>query len=451
VVGDGAVVSGGEELGGSVAVEDRGSAEVDGRAELAPKWEECVVICIDRSGSMRSPFSTDRTRMEAVKQMFYAFRDRTENVGNNTHQLGLFQFDQSVEGLLELTSRLDRFEAIVDDMETRGSTAIYSAIAAGVEMLRPVFDVSPDTDLRVVLLTDGQNNAGIPAEKACALANEIGVVVDAIIVGDVPDSNLRKIVAVTNGECYQIRNLGEGFELLEAETVVSLRARRGGADKPPFVPKEIPNFLSVEEKAIQSKAKQADSSSTLQFSQKKVMNVSAITSSSRTGNSGCDKRIRQELSNVGDSESLGVHIFPVADNIQLWRVLLEGPPTSPFEGGVFALEVIIPDDYPFKPPKIKFQTPIYHCNVSEGGAICLDTLKDQWSPALSVMKILLQIREMMLNPNTDDALRQWIAERAIAYRNSGGKEMEYINEAKAQTQQHASRTVMEWKTEFGCT
>jgi len=302
-----------------------------------------------------------------------------------------------------------------------------------------------------VLLTDGQNNAGIPAEKACALANEIGVVVDAIIVGDVPDSNLRKIVAVTNGECYQIRNLGEGFELLEAETVVSLRARRGGADKPPFVPKEIPNFLSVEEKAIQSKAKQADSSSTLQFSQKKVMNVSAITSSSRTGNSGCDKRIRQELSNVGDSESLGVHIFPVADNIQLWRVLLEGPPTSPFEGGVFALEVIIPDDYPFKPPKIKFQTPIYHCNVSEGGAICLDTLKDQWSPALSVMKILLQIREMMLNPNTDDALRQWIAERAIAYRNSGGKEMEYINEAKAQTQQHASRTVMEWKTEFGCT
>merc|ERR1712032_678180 len=101
--------------------------------EKAPAHiQECVAICIDRSGSMGAPFAeitlnvvkgetkdsvAERTRMEAVKAMFYAFRDRVESVGNHTHQLGLLQFDHAVEQLLDLTPELDQFEAIVDDMQ----------------------------------------------------------------------------------------------------------------------------------------------------------------------------------------------------------------------------------------------------------------------------------------------------------------------------------------------
>merc|ERR1719436_472064 len=122
-----------------------------------------------------------RTRMEAVKAMFYAFRDRADSIGRGTHQMGLVQFDNQIERLLDLTPRLDRFEAIVDDMEKRGQTAIYSSIVEAVSMLQGYFDETSKVDLRVMVLTDGQNNNGVSAETAVRAAGEIGAVVDAII------------------------------------------------------------------------------------------------------------------------------------------------------------------------------------------------------------------------------------------------------------------------------
>lgn len=63
-----------------------------------------------------------------------------------------------------------------------------------------------------------------------------------------------------------------------------------------------------------------------------------------------------------------------------------GPPSSPYVDGLFFIDIEFPTDYPFKPPKIKFSTNIYHMNITEKGEICLDILKDKWSPALSVKK-----------------------------------------------------------------
>lgn len=70
-------------------------------------------------------------------------------------------------------------------------------------MLAPVATVSPSTDLRILALTDGNSNCGVSPERALTAACEIGAVVDAIIVGDSPDANLRKIVAATGGLCFQ--------------------------------------------------------------------------------------------------------------------------------------------------------------------------------------------------------------------------------------------------------
>ena len=63
-----------------------------------------------------------------------------------------------------------------------------------------------------------------------------------------------------------------------------------------------------------------------------------------------------------------------------------GPSDSPFQGGVFFLNIHFPSDYPFKPPKVSFTTRIYHPNVNSNGSICLDILNAQWSPALTISK-----------------------------------------------------------------
>ena len=87
-----------------------------------------------------------------------------------------------------------------------------------------------------------------------------------------------------------------------------------------------------------------------------------------------------------------------------------GPQGSPYAGGVFFLNVTFPTDYPFKPPKVQFTTKIYHCNVNSSGAICLDILKDQWSPALTISKVLLSISSLLTDPNPNDPLVPEIAQ-----------------------------------------
>ncbi|CAB4431218.1 unnamed protein product [Rhizophagus irregularis] len=68
-----------------------------------------------------------------------------------------------------------------------------------------------------------------------------------------------------------------------------------------------------------------------------------------------------------------------------------GPFDSPYSGGVFYLSIRFPTDYPFKPPKVKFTTRVYHPNINSSGTICLDILRDQWSPAISISSVLLSI------------------------------------------------------------
>ncbi|MBV96295.1 Ubiquitin-conjugating enzyme E2 E3, partial [Eschrichtius robustus] len=92
---------------------------------------------------------------------------------------------------------------------------------------------------------------------------------------------------------------------------------------------------------------------------------------------------------------------PKGDNIYEWRSTILGPPGSVYEGGVFFLDITFSSDYPFKPPKVTFRTRIYHCNINSQGVICLDILKDNWSPALTISKVLLSICSLLTDCNPD--------------------------------------------------
>ncbi|KAF3827090.1 hypothetical protein GH733_002576 [Mirounga leonina] len=92
---------------------------------------------------------------------------------------------------------------------------------------------------------------------------------------------------------------------------------------------------------------------------------------------------------------------PKGDNIYEWRSTILGPPGSVYEGGVFFLDITFTPEYPFKPPKVTFRTRIYHCNINSQGVICLDILKDNWSPALTISKVLLSICSLLTDCNPE--------------------------------------------------
>ena len=131
------------------------------------------------------------------------------------------------------------------------------------------------------------------------------------------------------------------------------------------------------------------------------------------------KRIQKELIDLGKDPPTNCSAGPLDDKDQFsWQATIMGPDESAYAGGVFFLNIHFPTDYPFKPPKLTFTTRIYHCNINSNGSICLDILKDQWSPALTISKVLLSISSMLTDCNPDDPL---VPEIAHLYKNDRAK------------------------------
>jgi len=115
-------------------------------------------------------------------------------------------------------------------------------------------------------------------------------------------------------------------------------------------------------------------------------------------------RLQKELRELTKEPPSNCSAGPENDNIFHWKGTIIGPDDSPYKGGLFILDINFPNDYPFTPPKIKFDTKIYHPNINVNGTICLDILNKEWSPSLTIGKVLLSISALMVDPNPDDPL-----------------------------------------------
>ncbi|KAG0237085.1 ubiquitin-conjugating enzyme/RWD-like protein [Mortierella sp. GBAus27b] len=125
------------------------------------------------------------------------------------------------------------------------------------------------------------------------------------------------------------------------------------------------------------------------------------------------KRIQKELAEINLDPPCNCSAGPKGDNLYEWVSTIMGPRGSPYASGVFFLDIHFPSEYPFKPPKIEFRTRIYHCNINNKGQICLDILKDNWSPALTISKVLLSICSLLTDANPYDPLVASIAHQYL--------------------------------------
>jgi ubiquitin-conjugating enzyme E2 D/E len=145
------------------------------------------------------------------------------------------------------------------------------------------------------------------------------------------------------------------------------------------------------------------------------------------------RRLQKEISDMEKDTDAATNCSAGLYNNDLfnWQATIIGPDETPYEGGVFSLKIAFPADYPFKPPKITFETKIYHPNINASGGICLDILKDQWSPALNTTKVLLSICSLMADPNPNDPL---VPEIARLYKSNRD---EFNRIAKEHTEKYA--------------
>ncbi|KAH0874494.1 hypothetical protein HID58_071856 [Brassica napus] len=166
-------------------------------------------------------------------------------------------------------------------------------------------------------------------------------------------------------------------------------------------------------------------------------------------NSSLPRRIIKETQRLLSEPAPGISASPSEDNMRYFNVMVLGPSQSPYEGGVFKLELFLPEEYPMSAPKascfvhlgsfddfdleqVRFLTKIYHPNIDKLGRICLDILQDKWSPALQIRTVLLSIQALLSAPNPDDPLSENIAKHWKS------NEAEAVETAKEWTRLYAS-------------
>jgi ubiquitin-protein ligase len=92
-----------------------------------------------------------------------------------------------------------------------------------------------------------------------------------------------------------------------------------------------------------------------------------------------------------------------AQNIILGRIL---PTSNIYNQAAFQIEIKLPAEFPFKPPEVRFVTPIYHPNVDEQGKICVDLLNtsERWKPTTPLVDVVKAVVDLIDNPKIDHAL-----------------------------------------------
>ncbi|CDY26882.1 hypothetical protein HID58_095697 [Brassica napus] len=141
-------------------------------------------------------------------------------------------------------------------------------------------------------------------------------------------------------------------------------------------------------------------------------------------NSNLPRRIIKETQRLLSEPAPGISASPSEENMRYFNVMVLG--------GVFKLELFLPEEYPMAAPKVRFLTKIYHPNIDKLGRICLDILKDKWSPALQIRTVLLSIQALLSAPNPDDPLSENIAKHWKS------NEAEAVETAKEWTRLYAS-------------
>ncbi|GAM19447.1 hypothetical protein SAMD00019534_026220, partial [Acytostelium subglobosum LB1] len=417
--------------------------------------EECLIkqidiIVLDLSASMKvsafmgsaKPGELEMTRIEVAQALFQTFTDKFVQQ-EVPACVGLVCFGQRVELTFTPTRNFDTFSMELGEVVANQSqTRLYDAIRLAAESIVSFIETPEEKrggvklaqrdqlNCRVFALTDGQDNSGVDPYTVYQYLKQQNIVLDAIPIGEGADK-LGSFTKATGGTCFVANSSVEGVALFEREALLNLAARDNF--KPFSLSINDRNaFESLSATMVTSIERKVDVGSVAGKYLSQINSATALAVDNAASPSSTSKRILKEYNSFKQDMDTDIfNIFVNENDISSWKILMKGPIGTAYEKGYFMVTVVFPTGYPFKPPRVRFETKVYHCNISSDGLICLDVLKDQWSPALSVHKLMLSISSLLSNPNPHDPLD---VVKAGVYRDNPN---EYWNQAREWTTLYA--------------
>ena len=389
----------------------------------------------------RSAIDADKTREDVSKILFLTLVDKLIGL-EMPHAVGLIAFGQRITPIGEFTRDFSRFQDELGRLDANeGCTKLYDAILDAANMIdnfasEHKSEMADNCSKRIFVLTDGEDNSSsTPAWELAHSLQTRSIVLDAIPVAG-PNQTLQAVSVASKGLALCVSSEAQAMELFENEALLAVSRREEG-EEPPMI-KCAADLKSLSSKGQTEQKREIAVAIPSQAKGKTISGGDAVrkveeemTKSTGSANAQSLKRIMKELkdleSNPPSSCSAGIS----ETDPYHWNATILGPEGTDYEGGVFHLYFQFPSNYPFKPPTVRFTTKVFHMNVNSTGAICTDILLDKWSPALTVSKVLLSLRELMRNPNPQDPLDAYKAQMYLQ------ENERYHKEAKEWTQKYA--------------
>ena len=110
----------------------------------------------------------------------------------------------------------------------------------------------------------------------------------------------------------------------------------------------------------------------------------------------------KEISRLEQDVLYGIKITVDPNNYRHFTAFIDGPENTVYGGQTFEVEIFLTKYYPMKPPKCLWKSKIYHSKIDRLGRICIDILKDKWTPALTVARVCIYLQDLLNYDEYDD-------------------------------------------------
>ena len=367
--------------------------------------EEAICILLDTSESMFENFlNSGETKMKVAKDFLTSFVNRSS--GYNLPQIfSLTTFRNEIKKITKFTENSEIFLFHLENVSGTNTTSIFDAVTSVIPDLRSIRLRFSNVKSRIICLSDRlntQSETDMHVLLEELVSNQI--VLDCVCL-ESDFAAMKNLSLCSGGFAFFFDSIEEGIKIFESDGFISLSFRNphktaGNISDNNLYSRNFLNFTKIPppfKLPIQIDFKSKDLKTAL--IKMEVEKPVFINTSVRLR----FKRIYREMVIMHRKEHSFIEIYPCESDIQFWNAIITGPVGTPYEGGIFHIYINFPDEYPYKPPEIRFLTKIFHININLSGRIFISVLYSRYRPEIKILRLLESIYGLLMNPEATDS------------------------------------------------
>ncbi|KAI5208159.1 hypothetical protein E4T39_01468 [Aureobasidium subglaciale] len=390
------------------------------------------------------------SRLEVLKQMFEAMVNRVIAYSYKTH-IGLVTFSSTAKVSQSITHVIENFRRSVQSMHASGDTALWDALKLSQTEIVKYAEKYPRAQRRIICLSDGndtKSTAG-PADL-CWQLREDEIAVDSVFIGDDDKKDLMAVSSLLKSYCFYPQDLTAALAICEIEPVLS-QTERPIRDFTLFSntrASTLNNFFNMRARAsftvvtqdVYPKCKDHPrlEDTFVQLVNRVRPNTGTLLSLPTLRAS----RLLVEKREMAANPHPKYDCYVSEADMFFWKVVIEGPPETPYEFCSFLLYLEMPDNFPAFPPKGRFVTPLFHPNINRQGRICHSIFDRDWTTDTTLKNVLDTVYGLMLQAEAGDAVHTTVT---LGFHHD---EVAFAEEARRHARRHGQKTREEWKYEL---